>query len=151
MQNRDKVYCSLASMFGVGKTPGMPGTAACLVALPIFAVIRDQALFAVVAVAVTIIAFIVCTPAEKIFGGKDPKIIVIDDFAGMLLTFLFIPFSVKLLVIGFFLFRMLDMLKVFPANLAEELPGAGGIVGDDVVAGILANIVLHLALRFAGI
>ena len=70
---------------------------------------------------------------------------VIDDFSGMLVTFLFVPFDWRVLWGGFFLFRMFDMLKVFPANWMEKHHGSLGVVGDDLVAGIYANIVLRIA------
>jgi phosphatidylglycerophosphatase A len=148
MNISDKTYCRVASLFGVGRSPIMPGTAGCLVALPFYIFIPNLGFFAFVALSLTTIAFLVSGPAEKAYGSKDPKFIVIDDFAGQLVTFLFIPFSWKLVLIGFFLFRMFDMLKIYPANEAEKYPGAAGVVGDDIIAGIYANIVLQIALRF---
>jgi len=147
----DKNYCRIASMFGVGNSPVMQGTAACVVALPFFILIHNMVLFAIITIAITAVAFIVSGPAEKSYGTKDPKFIVIDDFAGQLITYLFIPFSWKMVLIGFFLFRMFDMLKIFPANVAEKYPGAAGVVGDDVIAGVYANIVLQIAIRLAGV
>jgi phosphatidylglycerophosphatase A len=82
--------------------------------------------------------------AEKILKQKDSKRIVIDDFAGMLITYLFIPYDIRFVVCGFFLFRMFDVLKIPPANKIEKCKGALGVVGDDVVAGVYANIVLQL-------
>jgi len=73
---------------------------------------------------------------------------VIDDFAGQLVTFLFVPFDWRLFWAGFFLFRMLDMLKVFPANWMEKQNGSLGVVGDDIIAGIYANIILLTAAHF---
>jgi phosphatidylglycerophosphatase A len=147
MNRNDKIYCAIASLFGTGYAPIMPGTAACLVALPFYIFIQNITLFAVVTLVLTIVAFVVSTPAEAAYGTKDPKFIVIDDFAGQLITYLFIPFSWKLVLIGFFLFRMFDMLKIYPANIAEKYPGAAGVVGDDVIAGIYANIILQIAIR----
>lgn len=138
----------IASMLGTGYTPLMPGSAACIIGVLFYICVRNSILFAVITLAMTAIALIVSTPAEKAYGTKDPKFIVIDDFAGMLITYLFVPFSWKVVLIGFFLFRMLDMLKIFPADVVEEYPGALGIVGDDVIAGLYANLALHIALRF---
>lgn len=86
------------------------------------------------------------------FGEKDSKKIVIDDFSGMLITMLFIPASLPFIFCGFFLFRALDMVKIPPANIIEKCHGAKGIVGDDIIAGIYANLILHLvrlALKIA--
>ena len=145
---QDKLYVDIATLMGAGTVPVMPGTFACVLALPFFIFIRSQMIFAVFTLLVTILAFAVCTQAEKALGKKDHKYMVIDDFAGQLITFLFIPFGWKILLGGFFLFRMLDMLKAFPANLMEKKHGALGVVGDDVIAGIYANLVLQVVVHF---
>ncbi len=137
-------------MFGIGYTPLMPGTAACVVAMFVFILVKNTFLFVIVTIVSLIVAYALSGKAEKIFGEKDCKKIVIDDFAGMLITYLFIPHETRYIVIGFFLFRMFDMLKVPPADKLEKLSGSRGIVGDDVVAGIYANVILHIARMFAG-
>lgn len=144
----DKIHLLTATLFGVGYTPLCPGTASCVVALIIFILIKGQIYFLIFTILIVIIAFIASARAEKLFGIKDCKLIVIDDFAGMLITFLFIPKETEFLVTGFFLFRMLDMLKIPPADKIEKLPGASGVVGDDLVAGVYANLMLQLA-KFA--
>jgi len=142
---KDRIILTLATLFGVGYAPLAPGTAGCLPAVLAFALIKNPAHFFVFTLISVIIAFVVSTPAEKLFGKKDCKLIVIDDFSGMLITFLFIPLDIRYLVCGFFLFRMLDMLKIPPANIIERYPGAKGIVGDDLVAAIYANLILQAA------
>ncbi|MBU1112481.1 MAG: phosphatidylglycerophosphatase A [Candidatus Omnitrophica bacterium] len=140
---KDRLVLIAATVFGVGYTPLCPGTASCLVALPVFLFIKNPVYFAVFTLASLIISFLVCGRAEKLFGQKDSKLIVIDDFSGMLITYLFIPHDFRYLVCGFFLFRMLDMLKIPPADTLERCPGAKGVVGDDLVAGVYANLILH--------
>jgi phosphatidylglycerophosphatase A len=76
-------------------------------------------------------------------GQKDSKQIVIDELAGILVTFLFVPKVFSFLVVGFFLFRLFDIIKVFPANRLEKKKGSLGIVGDDLIAGVYANLVLQ--------
>ena len=133
----------LATLFGVGYVPLCPGTAACAVAVLIFILIKNPAYFVFFTLASLFISFLVCGRAEKIFGKKDCKFIVIDDFSGMLITFLYIPWDIRYIICGFFLFRMLDMLKIPPANILERYPGSKGVVGDDLVAGVYANFILH--------
>ncbi|MCP4652998.1 MAG: phosphatidylglycerophosphatase A [Candidatus Omnitrophica bacterium] len=145
---KDKIYFYIATVFGVGYTPLMPGSAGCVVAVFIYYFVRSNVGFFVITVVTIALAFLVSSRIEELSGEKDCKKIVVDDFAGQLLTFLFIPYSYKFLIIGFFLFRMLDMLKVYPANRIEKFPGAKGIVGDDLIAGIYANIILRLAIIF---
>jgi phosphatidylglycerophosphatase A len=87
--------------------------------------------------------------AEKIFNRKDAGCIVIDEVSGMLLALIFIPYSIKLAIIAFVLFRILDGLKPYPAGLFQNLKGSLGIMSDDIVAGLYTNIILQVALRLA--
>ncbi len=87
--------------------------------------------------------------AERVFG-HDASRIVIDEFAGMLIAVLFLQKTLIIYAAAFVLFRILDILKPFPAGRAEALPGGLGIVADDLVAGIYANVLLRLMLMVAG-
>ncbi len=98
------------------------------------------------------IAFIFCAmwiahEAEKILQTKDPGCIVIDEIAGMILTLFGLPFNMMTLILGFVLFRVLDIWKPYPIRfLDKNLSGGVGIVMDDVAAGILSNLVLRIIL-----
>ena len=82
------------------------------------------------------------------FKKKDSGLIVIDEMAGLLLTLFLIPWSIKTVVIGFFLFRLMDIVKPFPIRRLETtLPRGWGVVGDDVLAGIYANVALRLVMQ----
>ncbi|MDZ7344339.1 MAG: phosphatidylglycerophosphatase A [candidate division KSB1 bacterium] len=78
--------------------------------------------------------------------NDDPSEIVIDEVMGMVVTMAFLPLTAKTVGIGFLLFRLFDILKPFPARRAEHLPGGWGIVMDDVVAGIYANVSLRIII-----
>ena len=145
MKIKDKLCLSVATLFGVGYTPLLPGTAASLVAVIIFILVKNFSYFFAFTVFSVIISFLCCGRAEKVFNEKDCKKIVIDDFSGMLITLLWIPKRVEFIVAGFFLFRMVDIIKMPPADKIEKCTGSKGVVGDDIVAGIYANIILHLA------
>jgi phosphatidylglycerophosphatase A len=140
----DRISALLANMFGVGYAPLMPGTAGCIVAIPIFVLVKNPYIFLAITIIATITAFAVSGRAEKVFGQKDSKKIVIDDFAGQLITYLFIPQDIRYIVCGFFLFRMLDVLKIPPADKIEKYKGAKGVVGDDVVAGLYSLAILQI-------
>jgi len=74
--------------------------------------------------------------AEKFLGGTDPGPVIIDELVGQIVTFLARPgASWKLLLAGFVTFRVLDIVKPFPAGRAEKAPGGWGIMLDDVIAG----------------
>ncbi|MGB9499459.1 MAG: phosphatidylglycerophosphatase A [Dissulfuribacterales bacterium] len=83
--------------------------------------------------------------AETILQTTDPGCIVIDEIAGMAVTFFAIPFDMTIGVIGFLVFRFFDILKPFPIRFLEKkIHGGTGVVIDDVVAGIMSNVILHL-------
>jgi phosphatidylglycerophosphatase A len=86
--------------------------------------------------------------SEKVLGRKDPGIVVIDEVAGQLLTFLLIPIPAKpwMIVTGFLLFRAFDIVKPYPARKLESLHGGLGIMLDDMVAGVYAALVVMLAV-----
>ncbi len=145
---KDKIIVALASLLGIGFIPGCPGTFGSLFGLAVIWVIPGQTIFLLVTFFSLILAFFIAGRAEKLLGQKDPKQIVIDELAGILVTFLFVPKTFVFIVAGFFLFRLFDIVKVFPAKKIENKKGSLGIVGDDLIAGIYANLVLQ-SLRLA--
>lgn len=97
--------------------------------------------------ALTFLACYVAGEAEMILHRKDAPAIVIDEIAGFLWAMLFIAPTPTHIVMAFLLFRFFDITKPFPARFCEKrLPGGYGVVMDDVVAGIYANIVLQIAI-----
>ena len=102
-------------------------------------------LLAALAIAIGIPA---ATLVANAAGLKDPGFVVIDEVAGQLITFIAVPVSWQSLLLGFILFRGFDIVKPPPVRSLEKLPGGTGIVLDDVAAGLLALLVMHLALHF---
>ncbi len=86
------------------------------------------------------------THAERHFGVTDPGQVVIDEVLGMLVTLAFIPVGWSAALAGFFLFRVYDVIKPYPANRLEKLHGGFGIMADDAMAGVYANITLRLVI-----
>ncbi len=78
--------------------------------------------------------------------GKDPAQCTIDEIVGMWITLLFLPKSFILSISAFLLWRMMDIIKPFPARNLESLPGGLGVMMDDVMAGIYSCLIMHLAL-----
>jgi phosphatidylglycerophosphatase A len=89
------------------------------------------------------------TTAERYFGGIDPGPIVLDEVVGMLITLAFIPVGLSGAIAGFFLFRVFDVIKPFPAGRLESLHGGFGVMADDAAAAIYANLSLRLVLWLA--
>ena len=69
---------------------------------------------------------------------KDPGAIVIDEVAGMTLSVLAVPLTPAVLVTGFVLFRIFDVVKPFPADASQRLGGGVGVMIDDLIAGFYA-------------
>ncbi len=87
--------------------------------------------------------------AERLFNKKDSSQIVIDEMAGMSVTLFIVPWTVTSVVVGFLLFRIMDIVKPFPIRrLESELSGGWGVVGDDLLAGIYAQVVLRVVIGF---
>ena len=86
------------------------------------------------------------TIAERYFGGIDPGPIVMDEVVGMLITLAFIPVGWSGALAGFVLFRLFDVVKPYPAGRFEQLHGGLGVMADDAMAAVYANITLRLAM-----
>jgi phosphatidylglycerophosphatase A len=98
---------------------------------------------------VVLLAIVCCGVAAFMIGKKDPSEVILDEFAAMPLVFLFNPYvyggksSLLLILLGFLLFRLFDIMKPFGIKALEKLPGGFGIVLDDVMAAVYANLLLH--------
>ncbi|HWI18182.1 MAG TPA: phosphatidylglycerophosphatase A, partial [Vicinamibacterales bacterium] len=80
---------------------------------------------------------------EAATGRKDPGIVVIDEVLGMLITLALLPVSITGVIVGFLLFRVLDVIKPYPAAQFESLHGGLGIMADDAVAGLYAYLIMR--------
>jgi len=126
----------------------MPGTFASVAGLFLFYLLKGNCFAHILlTVALIILGILVSGAAEKIFNKKDAPYIVIDEVSGMLLSLIFIPYDIKLAIIAFVLFRIFDILKPYPIERVQNLPGGIGVMGDDILAGIYTNIILQLVLR----
>ncbi|MDD5169657.1 MAG: phosphatidylglycerophosphatase A [Syntrophales bacterium] len=144
----------IATGFGSGYAPFAPGTAGTIVGVPIYLVFAPfpRSLYLLTILALSFLACYVSHEAERIFHQKDAHVIVIDEITGFLWAMLFVVPTTVHILLGFALFRFFDIFKVFPGRLCEErLPGGLGVVMDDVVAGIYANIILQILIRFFSI
>lgn len=149
MQFRDKAVMFLATGGFVGNIPIAPGTFGSLLGLPLcYAFAKIHLPLAILGViSLVAVAIWIAQLAETITRQKDPGKIVIDEIAGMVVTLLGIPFHLTSVVIGFVIFRGLDILKPFPIRTLESrVSGGAGVVIDDVAAGIYGNIIVRLIL-----
>lgn len=141
----------LSSLFYLGYSPVIPGTIGSLGGVALWLLVKDNPIaYTVLTLAVIILGFLTCGRAERIFGKKDSSRIVIDEAEGMLIAFFLVPQKLFWLVVGFFLYRALDVLKPFPIRRLEALSGAPGVMLDDLAAGLYTNFLLQLATRLIG-
>jgi len=137
----------LATGFGVGTSPIAPGTLGTLVAILIYYFLSEISppLYEITLIGFFFLSVWVSENAERFFRKKDDQRIVIDEIIGFLTTMLWVPKTIRFVIIGFFLFRFFDILKPFPIRRLEKgFKGGFGVVLDDVLAGVYANIVLRL-------
>jgi phosphatidylglycerophosphatase A len=149
MISKRQAVLLLATGGYVGYVPVASGTFGSLVGIPLVFVfsMMPSSLAAVAVLIVFLIAVWAAHEVERLLNAKDPGCIVIDEIAGMCVTMLAVPFTLTSCAAGFVLFRFFDVIKPPPARQMErKLKGGWGVVMDDVVAGIMANIVLRIIL-----
>jgi phosphatidylglycerophosphatase A len=138
------------SSFGYsGHFPVAPGTAGSAAALLLFVLVRRSAsplAETLVIAAVAVVGTWSASVTERELKATDPGQIVIDEVLGMLLTLAFLPLRWPGIVFGFLVFRALDIVKPYPANVAERLHGGVGVMADDAVAGVYGNIIMRVAV-----
>jgi phosphatidylglycerophosphatase A len=138
----------------IGKIPLAPGTFGSVVGLVVcFLLSRISiSLSALIAIALILSAIWLSEHAERIIGEKDPGCIVIDEVAGMVVTMIGLPFNALMAISGFILFRLTDIIKPPPVRMIQDnLSGGGGVVMDDVAAGIIVNLLLRFMCLVMGI
>jgi phosphatidylglycerophosphatase A len=147
---KKRLSMALASAFYIGFIPGAPGTYASIATtLAFFAVYClarqiSPALHFVSLCLISLIGIFVSGETSRNAGIEDPSFIVIDEVAGQLLTFLFLPVNAWNLFLGLAAFRIFDIWKPFPIRKLESLPGGVGIMADDLLAGVYGNLILQL-------
>ncbi len=135
-----------------GYFPFAPGTVGSAAGLLVYLIVwwsQSPAVEVALIVALFLAGTWAGTVAERYFGGIDPGPIVIDEVAGMLITLAFIPVGVSGALAGFFLFRVFDVLKPFPARRFESLHGGLGVMADDAMAAVYANLSLRALMWLA--
>ncbi|MBL4668010.1 MAG: phosphatidylglycerophosphatase A [Flavobacteriales bacterium] len=148
------IYKLTATAFGAGYSPFAPGTMGAIVgclALWLFekynliSTTSTPLLFIGLIVIVTVMGIIATDKLEDEWG-KDPSKVVLDEVIGMWITMMFVPLSFLNILIGFGLFRFFDIAKPLGIRKLEQLKGGVGVMADDILAGIYANIVLQIII-----
>jgi phosphatidylglycerophosphatase A len=144
----DVLATVVATGLGSGYAPFAPGTAGSLVGLALFWPVSHLPL-AGQALATTLVFALGVAAAGHVarrIGIEDPGLVVADEVVGMWVSLLGLPLTGVTAVAGFVLFRVFDVFKPYPARDLERLPGGWGIMCDDVMAGVYANLLLRAGL-----
>jgi phosphatidylglycerophosphatase A len=141
----------LAFGFGSGLSPKAPGTAGTLVAVPIYLLIADWSLlqYSFFIIICAVLGVWICGAASRQLEVHDHPGIVWDEFVGYWITLWAVPFDWVWIIAGFVVFRVFDIIKPWPVSVLDRKVGGGfGIMIDDVLAGVMACVTLHIALYF---
>ena len=142
----NKVLACIVTCCYVGYAPGAPGTYASVFGCVLIYIFPS--IFANIFFCAGLVLFsILCVNLFR-YDGEDPSYIVIDELAGICVAMAGHSITLMNTIIGFVLFRIFDIIKPFPIKQAERLKGGYGIVADDVVAGIFANVILIILGQF---
>lgn len=140
----------IATFGYIGYAPIAPGTFGSAAGLAVFYAVRASG-STVVELATIVILFVIGiwsgTEAEHHFGGIDPGPVVLDEVVGMLITLALIPVNAAGAVVGFLVFRVLDVVKPWPSAQMEGLPGGLGVMADDGMAAIYGNVIMQVLVR----
>ena len=139
---------AIATVFGVGYAPIAPGTFGSAVGLLLWVALRHTSneVQAAVILGLLVAGSLAGNVAERHFHRTDPSQVVVDEVMGMLITLFLNPVGWTGAFAGFLLFRAADVIKPYPANRLERLPGGFGVMADDGMAAIYANLALRLLL-----
>ncbi len=143
---KKRLYILFFTFFGIGFFPIGQGTVASIVSATALYFINTyfQILF------ITILALIFIFLAHKIneiWQERDPHYVVADEVIGMGLSIIFLPKEVEYFLLSFAIFRLIDILKIPPVNIFDKMESPYGILLDDVVGGIITNIVMQALIR----
>ena len=141
-----RVAVFIATVGYCGYFPIAPGTVGSAAGLLFYLLVwwsQSAAVEALLIATVFAVGIWAGTTAERYFGGIDPGPIVIDEVLGMLITLAFMPVGLYTALAGFVLFRIFDVIKPFPARRLESLHGGLGVMSDDAMAAVYANLTLR--------
>ena len=110
----------------------------------------DKPLVWLAVLAAVFVAGVAASHRSEALWGTDNKKIVVDEIWGMMISLFLVPLSALYIVLGFFIFRFLDIVKPFPARQVERVHGGWGVMLDDGMSGVYTCIILHVVRLLAG-
>ncbi|MDD5477160.1 MAG: phosphatidylglycerophosphatase A [Candidatus Omnitrophica bacterium] len=140
---------AIASVFFIGYLPLIPGTFGSIAGVGLFYLLQGSGrpVYFLGILCIIVLGLFTSGRMEKLLNKKDPSCVVIDEVMGMLIALSFLPADLKIVVLAFVIFRILDTFKPYPAGRLQNLHGSVGVMVDDLIAGIYANIVVQVILK----
>ena len=142
-----RIAVAIASFGYTGFAPVAPGTVGSAAAFLLILPLRWAAvpgLEPAAAILLFVLGVWSARITERHLGVEDPGPVVLDEVVGMFVSLVWLPSSWPVFLSAFVAFRAFDIVKLWPTNRFERLPGGWGIMADDVMAGVYANAVVHL-------
>lgn len=146
--NKDRLILALVTLGPIGYLIA-PGTVASCITLPLvfalnYATNNNPIAYFLIFFGIALLSYFLIQKALEILRcHHDPSEIVLDEVVGILLVFWMIPLTTSSLMVGLILFRFFDIVKIGPIKSSQELSGASGVMGDDLLAALLSNIILR--------
>jgi phosphatidylglycerophosphatase A len=147
---KEKIYFLILTFFGIGKIPIGQGTVAALISgILYFSFISGNKFLEIsINLFILVISFLSIKKARIFWKDNDPHEVVIDEVAGMFLSFLLLPKSFLVFVSAFLIFRFLDITKIPPIIFFDRMKSPYGILLDDIVGGIMTNIIIRILIEY---
>ncbi len=143
-----KIIKLIASGFYLGYSPIAPGTIGSILGVLVFIRLYSfPTAYVLVTLSLLILGFLIAGRAESLYGEKDSGKIVIDEIAGMCIVYLGMPYKLWIIIAGFLIYRVFDIFKPQPIKRIEKISGSAGIMLDDVLAAVYANLILQVLIR----
>jgi len=141
------IALGIATVLGLGLSPFAPGTVGSAAGLALWAALPgNDGWLGFTIIVVAVVGTWAAGVAERRYQARDPGAVVIDEVLGMLITLFMIRPDWRLAIVGFVLFRLFDVIKPYPSNRFERLPGGLGIMADDAMAAVYANLGLRVIM-----
>lgn len=138
-------WLNIATLGPIGYLPA-PGTSATIATLFLVYALKnvDHMWYLAVLVIVLLIGLKAADDTVRILQDPDPSCVVIDECIGTLITFFMVPITMPIIIVGTLLFRFFDISKCCGIGWFQQLPSAWGVIMDDIIAGVVSCLLLHL-------
>ena len=144
---KNRILIAIATFFSIGKFPKAPGTMATLATIPLWFVLAQTGwvVYMVVTLLLIPLGVMAAQAYENSVAQHDSKEIVIDEVVGFLITMTWLPLTWQSVVLGFLVFRFLDIVKPPPIRQLDQKVGGGfGVMVDDIAAGIIGSVLMQV-------